>query len=416
MGIERGEEHMIDNRNAPRQHVEISVDQQPTASLLRVLLLSVGAFAVGTVAYIVAGLLPDMANDLRVSQAAAGQSVAVFALFFAVLSPVLATLTGRVPRHRLLVVALAVLALGNLATAAAGTLTLVLVARAVAAAGAALYTPTAITVSASLVPERYRGRALVVVPLGLTAATVIGVPVGALIDQAFGWRFALVLVSVLTALVLVALLAAVPAVPPERAESLRTRLSVLGRPQIVAALMVTVLGIGCSYVVYPFVIAVVHQGMGLPTRLVSLMLLLYGIGALAATIASGFGIDRWGPRPMLVIAFSGLVLALAGLGVVGALDRGAVLPAVLLVVVWGAGTWTQAAPQQYRLMALAPDASRIAISLNASAIYVGIGLGTVIGGLLLAHLSVAVLPFAGAVLALATLFTLLFLSRADRAG
>lgn len=406
---------MIEKRDAPTQSVDMSANQQPAAGLLRILLLSLGAFAVGTVAYIVAGLLPDMASDLRVSQAAAGQSVTVFALFFAVLSPVLATLTTRVPRHRLLVAALAVLALGNLATAAAPTLAILLVARAVAAAGAALYTPTAITASASLVPERYRGRALVVVPLGLTAATVIGVPVGALIDQAFGWRLALVLVSVLAALVLVALLVAVPALPPERAESLRTRLSVLGRPQILAALMVTVLGIACSYVVYPYISPVVHQSLGLPTRLVSLMLLLYGVGALAATIGSGFGIDRWGPRPMLVIAFTGLLLALVGLGALGALDRGAVLPAALLVVVMGAGTWTQAAPQQFRLMALAPDASRIAISLNASAIYVGIGLGAVIGGLLLAHLSVTTLPLVGALMALATLFTLLFISRTDRA-
>lgn len=407
---------MIEKRDAPTRSVDISVNQQPAAGLLRILLLSLGAFAVGTVAYIVAGLLPDMANDLRVSQAAAGQSVTVFALFFAVLSPVLATLTSRVPRHRLMVAALGVLALGNLAAAAAPTLAILLLARALAAAGAALYTPTAITASASLVPERFRGRALVVVPLGLTAATVIGVPVGALIDQAFGWRFTLVLVSSLAALVLLALIVAVPALPPERAESLRTRLSVLGRPQILAALVVTVLGIGSSYVVYPYISPVVHQSLGLSTRLVSLMLLVYGVGALAATIGSGFGIDRWGPRPILVIAFTGLLLALAGLGALGAVDRGAVLPAALLVLVLGAGTWTQAAPQQYRLMALAPDASRIAISLNASAIYVGIGLGAVIGGLLLAHLSVTTLPLVGALVALATLFTLLFISRADRAS
>ena len=406
---------MIQNGDAAKKTTDVSVSAQPRASTLRVLLLSVGAFAVGTVAYIVAGLLPDMASDLHVSQAAAGQSVTVFALWFAVLSPVLATVTARVPRHRLLVVALVVLALGNLATALVGTLAGVLVARSVAAAGAALYTPTAITVSASLVPERYRGRALVVVPLGLTVATVIGVPVGTLIDQAFGWRMALVLISVLAALVLVAVLVAVPAVPPERTESLRTRLSVLGRPQILAALMVTVLGIGCSYVVYPYTSSVVHQGLGLPTGLVSLMLLLYGIGALIATVGSGFGIDRWGPRPVLVVAFAVLMLALAGASLLGMLDRGSLLPAALLVLLWGAATWTQAAPQQYRLMALAPDASRIAISLNASAIYVGIGLGAVIGGLLLAHLSVVTLPLVGALMAAATLLTLLVFSRADRA-
>jgi MFS transporter, DHA1 family, inner membrane transport protein len=377
---------------------------------LGILLLGAGAFAVGTDAYIVAGLLPDMAQGLRVSQPAAGQTVAVFSFSYALLAPVLATATARLPRHRLLLAGLGVLVVANLVVAAASSLAVALVARAAAGAGAALYTPTAITVSAALVAESRRGRALVVVPGGLTIATVLGVPAGALVGQQAGWRAALMAVSALAAVALLGVLVAVPAVPAEPAVSLRDRLAVLRRGDVLAALAVTVLGIGGSYMVYTYASSVLQQGAGLPLAAVSGMLLLYGLGATAGNLLGGFGVDRFGARRMLGAAFVLQMLALAGTWGVRMVDGGALLAAAIAVVVWGAGTWMQTAPQQYRLIALAPQASRVVISLNASAIYVGIGLGGLIGGLVLSGLPAGFLPLAGAAVAAAALGVLLLSS------
>jgi DHA1 family inner membrane transport protein len=385
-----------------------------TSGWVGILLLGLGAFAVGTDAYIVAGLLPDMAEGLHVSQPAAGQTVAVFSFSYALLAPVLATATARLPRHRLLVVGLSVLVVANLVVATANSLAVALVARAVAGAGAALYTPTAITISAALVVESRRGRALAVVPGGLTMATVLGVPAGAVVGQQFGWRAALVFVSVLAAVALVGVLAAVPAVPAEPAVGLRDRVAVLRRGDVLAALAVTVLGVGGSYTVYPYASSVLQQGAGLPLAAVSFLLLLYGLGAIAGNLLAGLGVDRFGARPMLGAAFALQVLALAGVWAVGMVDRGDVLAVAVAVAGWGAGTWMQTPPQQYRLIAFAPQASRVVISLNASAIYVGIGLGGLVGGLVLSSLPAGALPLVGAAVAAAALGVLLLSSDPPR--
>ncbi|WP_199537438.1 MFS transporter, partial [Spongiactinospora gelatinilytica] len=144
----------------------------------RTLVLALGAFAVGTDAYVVAGFLPGMARSLEISEAAAGQSATVFAVAYALLSPVLATLTARVPRRPLLVAALVVLALANLGSALAPDFGALMASRVLAAVGAAGFTPIAGAVAASLVAPAQRARALAVVVGGLTAATADLAPVG----------------------------------------------------------------------------------------------------------------------------------------------------------------------------------------------------------------------------------------------
>lgn len=377
------------------------------ASSARVALLGLGAFAVGTDAYIVAGLLPDMARGLHVTQPAAGQSVTVFAVWYAVLSPVLATMTGRLPRHRLLAGGLAVLVVANLVVAAAGGLGMALAGRTIAAMGAALYIPTAITLSASLVPAAQRGRALSVVPGGLTLATVVGVPLGTLADQHLGWRVVLVLVSALAGVVLLGVVGTVRAVPVEPSVGLRVRLRVLRRTVVLAVLAVSVLGVSGSYAVYTYASSVLQQGLGLPGTQIGLILAAYGLGAVIGNLASGYGIDRVGSRLVLVAAFSAQAVALAALWAVGTFDAGDTIAAGLAAALWGAGTWSQAPAQQYRLIMLAPDAARIVISLNGSAIYLGIGIAGAIGGLTLDLLGVRSLPLLAAAVAAVALLMIL---------
>ncbi|MEV4259301.1 MFS transporter, partial [Spirillospora sp. NPDC049652] len=126
-------------------------------------ILALGTFAVGTDAYVVAGFLPAMARSLHVSESAAGQSATVFAVSYAVLSPVLATLLARIPRRALLVGALAILAVANLGSALAPGFGLLMASRVLAAFGAAAFTPNAGSVASSLVAPAQRARALAVV-------------------------------------------------------------------------------------------------------------------------------------------------------------------------------------------------------------------------------------------------------------
>jgi predicted MFS family arabinose efflux permease len=236
-------------------------------------------------------------------------------------------------------------------------------------------------------------------------ATVLGVPLGAIADQQFGWRVTLIAVSVLAFVLMLGVLAAVPATPPEPALPLRQRLAAIRRGRVLITLAVTVLGVGGSYAVYTYASSVLQRGLGVPLAAVSLLLLAYGVGAVAGTITAGIGVDRFGARRTLAVAFTVQVLALTALWLLGV--GAAVWVVAALAAAWGAGTWMQAPPQQARLIHSAPQQARVLLALNASAIYVGIGLGGVVGGLVLRGPGVGQLPLVGGLIAAGALATLL---------
>ncbi|MCO5998194.1 MFS transporter [Actinoallomurus rhizosphaericola] len=347
--------------------------------LTSTLVLALGTFAVGTDAFVVAGFLPSMARTLHVSAGAAGQSVTVFAVAYAVLAPVLATATARLPRRTLLVGALVVLGLANLASALAPDLPLLIASRVLAAAGAAVYTPGAGAVSAALVRAEVRARALAVVVGGLTVATAIGVPLGDLAGHWFGWRTALGLVAALSLVAAAGVSLIMPSLPGGPRVPLRTRLALLRRPAVASVLPLTVLGMGASYTVYAYSVPAL-KGVGVPEGSMVLMLFLYGAGAVAGNLVAGYATDRWGPMRVLSGGYLVLTASLAALGIVAATGAGSAPAAGALVLLWGASTWTQTPPQQHRLIAAAPQEAPLAVSLNASSIYVGIGAGTALGG------------------------------------
>ncbi len=364
----------------------------------RVLTLTAGNFAVGTGGLVLAGILPLIARDTGVAITTAGQLVTVFALTYAVGAPVLATLTAAAPRRALMIAALLIFAAGNGLVAVApdfGTLTL---ARVVAALGAAMFTPTASAVAVALVPREQRGRALALVIAGLSVATVLGVPLGTLLGQRFGWRltFAFVALSGVLAAAGVRVLLPTVATPP--AAGLRTRLALLRQGAVVGALAVTMLVTTGQFAVYTYLASLLEEVTGLGEGGVSAMLLLFGAASVVGSVLGGWGTDRWGVGRTLVAGIGGLTLALFALSPAA----GALPFAALVVAGSGVAGWVFSAPQQYRLLALAPDASGIVLSLNQSALYTGVAAGAALGGLVLNTSGVSSLGWvAGLVVALA---------------
>ncbi|MER7706830.1 MFS transporter [Kitasatospora sp. NPDC097605] len=349
-------------------------------SLRMVPVLALGTFAVGTDAFVVAGFLPELAADLGVSTATAGQAVTVFAAAYALLSPVLATLTARLPRRRLLVGALLGLGAANLASALAPDFAVLLATRVAAAAAAAAFTPNAGAVAAFLVRPEQRARALAVVVGGLTVATALGVPLGGLAGQWTGWRWALGAVAGLAVLVAAAVAVRLPHLPGSPPVALRERLAVLRHPAVRAILPLTVLGMAAAYTVYAYSVPALAT-VGLTAGGTVWALALYGVGAVIGNLAAGLATDRVGGVRVLAVGYAVMAGGLAGLGALAATGvRGPVLVG-LLTMAWGAGSWCQTPPQQHRLIAAAPGEAPLVVALNSSAIYVGIGAGTLIGGL-----------------------------------
>ncbi|MGW1468178.1 MFS transporter [Streptomyces sp. NPDC002308] len=379
------------------------------SGLSSTLVLALGTLAVGTDAFVVAGFLPSMADELHVSSTAAGQSVTVFAAAYAVLSPVLATATARLPRRALLVAALITLGLANVGSALAPNLAVLLVSRIVAAAGAAAYTPTAGAVSAVLVRPELRARAMAVVIGGLTAATALGVPLGNLAEHFLGWRTALSVVAGLCLLFALGVRLIMPPLPGNVRVPLRTRLTVLRGPAVLAVLPLTVLGMGAAYTAYAYSVPVL-RAVRVPDSTDLWMLFLYGLGAVLGNLASGYATDRWGAVRVLTTGYIGMVLALGLLTWVAATHVPLVLLVGVLVLLWGASSWCQTPAQQHRLIEVAPQEAPLVVSLNSSGIYLGIGLGTALGGITLPHGATLVYGL-GTVLAIAALLFLRITAR-----
>ncbi|HEY6225200.1 MAG TPA: MFS transporter, partial [Gemmatimonadales bacterium] len=155
----------------------------------RLLWLSLGAFAIGTESFMIAGLLPRMASDLGVSVPLAGQLVTAFALAYAVGSPLIAVVTGNVERTRLLLLAIAAFATGNLLAAVARDYATLLAARILLALSAGTFMPAASAYAVSVSSDARRGQVLALIYSGMTFATVIGVPAGVLVGGHLGWRW-----------------------------------------------------------------------------------------------------------------------------------------------------------------------------------------------------------------------------------
>jgi predicted MFS family arabinose efflux permease len=259
---------------------------------LRILVLALATFAIGTGTFIVAGLLGGVARDLSVSVGTAGHLVTVFAVAYAVLSSFLVAATGRVPR-RLLVIGLVLFAGANAAAALAPTFSLLLATRVAAAGFAAVCTPVALATAACMAPPERKGRALSVTIGGISVAWVVGVPLGAVIVDYFGWRTSFGVAAVLAVVATAGVGLLLPAVStPSLAGGLASRLALAGCPAVLATLAVTVLTMVSEFTVLTYVRPLLEGLTGFGGEGIGLMLLAFGLAGVGGSILGGYGADR----------------------------------------------------------------------------------------------------------------------------
>lgn len=380
------------------------------APSLAVALLSAANFIIGMGAFMVVGMLNPVGEDLGLSPSDAGRMMTIYALGYAVLSPVLVSVTGQIGRRRILAFGLALFAAANAAAGLATGEVGLLAARALAAAGAGLVTPVAAAVAAHLAPPERQARALASVFFGLTLAQVLGVPAGGWIAYTFGWRLAFALVAFLAVPIVILIWFRIPAglsVPP-------VTLADLGRTLInlrqLLAISFTTVFLGSIYVIYTYLSPLLTETMGFGRDGIALVLLIFGIGAVVGNIAGGQITDRIGPtRTLLILAlaeaslmpwFSALPLPIAGL--------------IVLTALWAMFGWAFMAAQQVRLISLDPGNVSVLLALNAAAIYLGGALGASIGGVVIENHGAGALGWFAAAGAVAAAFVLVLSNRSKQ--
>ncbi|GKQ40547.1 MFS transporter [Streptomyces sp. A012304] len=375
-------------------------------------LLAVGAFALGLDAYVMAGLLPDVASGLRVSEASAGQMVTVFTLCYALAAPVFATALAGRPAKVVLACALAVFSVGNALSALAPSLPVLLVARALAGIGAGLYSPTAAATAAGLAGEERRGRSLALVMGGMSIGTVVGVPLGVMLAEHMGWRGTLWLITALGLLALagIALLPTTTAGPPP---ALRDRVRILADGRVAGIAVVSLLGGIASLGLYTYLAPFLKDAAGSGDTVGPMW--AWGAGGVAGSLLIGRIVDRT-RRPFAVVTGVLTLLAVAHLALPSAAGTSWVL--FVPLVVWGAAGWALQVPQQHQLIAAQPQQAPVAVALNSSAVYLGSAIGSALGGTVIAAgTAPAALPYCTAGLALlGLLLHLTAVRRATRRG
>lgn len=342
--------------------------------------LALGAFAMGTDSFVVAGILPEIARGLETDAGQAGQAVSVFALTYALAAPVLATVTSHFSRKALMVFALTTFVAANILSAEAPTLPALLAARVLAGLAAAAYTPTASAAAAALAGSAQRGRAIATILGGLTVGTVFGVPVGTWIGHAHGWRASLLYVAAIASVATVGVLLILPKLPRPAQVPVRDRLEVLRQPQVDGCILVMLLGTAGSIMVYTFIASILTATAHTAAGELPVLLILWGLGGTIGAFGSGWLADRVGARRAMAGALLLLTTSLAVLPLVHSTPV-----AGLALVINGCAGWAMSTPSNHHLTGLLPHLPSVAISYNSSAIYAGQAVGVGIGGLLLAH-------------------------------
>src|SRR5829696_5881903 len=221
---------------------------QPTLSTVRTVIaivaLALGGFAIGTTEFVTMGLLPDIAEGVGVDIPSAGHLISAYALGVVVGAPVIAALSARLPRRALLVGLMTAFLVGNVLTALSPGYRTLLVARFFAGLPHGAYFGVASLIAASLVRPHQRGRAVSSVMLGLSVALLVGVPAATWLGQSLGWRSAYWTVVAIAAATVLSVLAVVPSSPAPRSAGVRAELTALRNPQVLLTLVVAIVGFG----------------------------------------------------------------------------------------------------------------------------------------------------------------------------
>ncbi|WP_128100109.1 MFS transporter [Paenibacillus sp. DCT19] len=354
-------------------------------------ILALAVFLIGTIEYIITGVIEMIAADLGVPTSEARLLVTVFALAAAIVAPIMITLTINVDRKKLLMTTLGVFIASNGLMFIDLAYEAVLWIRIVQGASGGMATVVAMAVATRLVEQERRGNAIGIILMGLSSSLVLGVPIGTFFSEMFGWRVLFILIGVLSIVPLLIIYKKVPSIKEEEKASLSMQLSIMKNPTILTALLITLLYVGGYATLFTYITPFLQATSSLSMTEISGVLFLAGI---CSFVGSKIGGQLADARGVKFTVFLGLILqgvtlllfALAGVNLV-------VL--ILVLMIFMLATWSISPAQQLYLVKLAPRNPDVALSVNTSFIQFGFALGSGLGGLVISCTSVLYLNWLG---------------------
>jgi MFS transporter, DHA1 family, inner membrane transport protein len=340
--------------------------------------LAIGGFGIGTGEFAIMGLLPDVAGNIGVSIPVAGHLVSAYALGVVVGAPVIAVMAARLTRRTLLLTLMIVFAAGNVASALAPDFAWLFVLRFLSGLPHGAYFGVASLFAATMAGPNQRARAVGRVMLGLTMATLLGVPLATSFGQTFGWRTTFAGVGAIGVLTVLLIWRFVPTDSPDANASPLRELGALRRPQVWLTLGIGAVGSGGMFAVFSYITPTLVEVAGIPETMVPFVLCIFGAGMIAGNVIG----SRLADRALLttmggLLAWNAIVLSLL------VFTASHAWLAVINVLLIGTG-FALVPALQTRLMDVAADAQTLAAALNHSAFNIANALGAWLGGLFIA--------------------------------
>lgn len=357
--------------------------------------LAIGAFGIGVTEFAPMGMLPGIAEDLGVSIPTAGLLISAYALGVLIGAPLMTLATTRVPRRYLLIGLMGIFTLGNLLAALASDYQSLLLARVVTSLNHGAFFGVGSVVAANVVAPEKRAGAVAAMFMGLTIATIGGVPLATWFGELFGWRTAFWGIAGLGMVAMLALWLALPQLPLPKNDGVLAEIRVLGRGPVLAALALTVVGSSAMFTVFTYIAPILRGETQASTAFVTAMLVLFGVGLTLGNLWGGKAADRSVDRT-LIVSLSVLIATLLAFTVLMRWP----LPAALAILAWGVASFALVPPLQMRVMEAAHDAPNLASAVNIGAFNLGNAIGAALGGWVIdAGLGYPAVSLAGAAMA-----------------
>ena len=355
---------------------------------LPVLILIASSFMLGMSEFSVVGILPDIAADLKISEVTVGNLVSLFAFVYAPVTPLGSALSARFPRFATHLTLIGIFLAGNLLCAFAPNYAVLVVARIMIALVSGTLVAVAMTYVPDVTTDRFRTKFIAWVFSGFSIASVVGVPVGTWVANTFGWRWAFHMINVLTIMLIVGMVVALPRNSHIVKIGFLPQFRLFFDRRIQLGVLTVVFGAAASYVFYTYLTPIMRDEVHVPEQYLSVGLVIFGAACLWSNLYGGKLADRGrGVEPLTHIRpiYCAHAVLMASLVVA----HWVTVYGALLLVVLGMFMYLQNSASQVLYMDVAsqshPGSLNLAASLNSMSFNIGIALGSAVGGLINGH-------------------------------
>ncbi len=377
---------------------------------LPMLLMGISAFVMNTTEFVPVALLSDIAHDFSISTAHAGWMLTLYAWVVALMSLPLMWITRHIERKRLLLVLFAVFIASHVLSAVAWRYEVLLLSRIAIAFTHALFWSITAAITIRVAPEGKRALALSVLATGTSLALVLGVPLGRVIGQWFGWRITFAVIGSIAAIVFVLQAKLLPALPSQFQGSIQKIPELLKNPLLLCLYLLCFLAFSAHYTAYSYIEPFMRDVGAINNSVITLVLLVCGGAGIIGSVLFSYWGERY-PTRLLLAAIVLMMVSMSAL--LWALTS--IWSLLVVAVVWGAAIMLLFISIQAKVLAIDSEAQDMLMSMYSGTINLGIGTGALLGGYTVTTLSLASIGYMGAgVIGVGLLLVLLMIQRFPR--